>query len=188
MSHLVIRQSEAPWGTGAYVSVVRVVMASMLRNMFRLGVSAALSVGLVACRGHDAVVLSDSPARSPETTSASELAMEAALDSVAAPNVFVNVTNQSYDDPDVQVTITVDGEPFVDESFPVRGQHHVVGFELLLASGEHRLVATSDTGAEHEILVVVSDGPVYVHVGYWASEDEEPHFDTLVSAEPFAYG
>lgn len=167
-------------------------MASLLRSLLRLGAIVSIAVMLFACDGRgDAAVVADSPVASTATTLSTEASSELDRDATSSvePNVFVDVTNQSFDDPDVHITLTFNGHAFVDQDFPVKGQHHVVGFALSLSPGEHQLVASSDTGAEHVVQVPVPDGsPVYVHVGYWASEDQAPEFDSLVQDGPFVYG
>lgn len=167
-------------------------MALFRERLLKAAAAALLFATLPACDGNDEAGVRSEASRASETTSSvAELTQEAGVPtgSVDDPNVFVNVTNQSYDDPDVHITISAAGQPFVDQSFPVKGQHHVVGFELSLAPGEHQLEVTSDTGVEHLVPVSVSeDEPVYVHLAYWDIGDEEPYFHSAVRDEPFGYG
>lgn len=90
-----------------------------------------------------------------------------AVDVEETPVVLV-VSNQSFDDPDVALTITVDGAPVVAESFPVEGQHTQTFFGLDLAPGEHTLVIASDTGATVSHAIDLPAGEArWVHVSYW---------------------
>lgn len=54
-----------------------------------------------------------------------------------ATPVVLAITNQSFDDPDVDLTVTADGEQVVARSFPVEGQHTQTFFGLDLPPGEH---------------------------------------------------
>jgi hypothetical protein len=179
-------------GTDRYRPVVGLTMALLHERLLRAAAGALLLATLSACEGNDeASVRSERSPASVTTTSVDDAVHEAgvATGSVDDPNVFVNVTNQSYDDPDVHVTISVAAQVFVDQNFPVKGQHHVVEFELSLPPGEHQLEVTSDTGVEHLVPVSVSeDDPVYVHLAYWDIGDEEPYFHSAVGNEPFGYG
>lgn len=114
---------------------------------------------------------------------------EAQPTEVEGANVFVDVSNQSFDDPDVHITMRLGDLVPVDASFPVEGQHHWVGHQLRLQPGDHLLEFTSDSGAVHALaLVVPADAPVYITVSYWADAETPPKFQSSVSDEPFAYG
>ena len=167
-------------------------MARARQPSLRSASAALVVLLLTACGGNEEAAVRSEALRSPLTTASvtePTQGADAPPGSADHPNVFVNVTNQSFDDPDVHITVSVAGQPFVDQNFPVMGQHHVVGFELSLAPGEHRLEVTSDTGVTRRVPVTVSaQQPVYVHLAYWDYEDEVPHFDALVRDEPFGYG
>lgn len=67
----------------------------------------------------------------------------------AVGEVLLWVSNQSFQDDTVSVTITVDGRQAVADEFEVEDQHNWVGFYLgALAPGEHHLAARSDTGVD----------------------------------------
>lgn len=167
-------------------------MALSCRRSLRSAAAALLLVTHSACGGNEeAGVQSETTRARVATTSVTESTRgaEAPPGSVDEPNVFLDVTNQSYDDPDVHITISVSGRPFVDQNFPVKGQHHIVGFALSLAPGEHELEVTSDTGVNQRVPVFVSeDEPVYLHLAYWDIGDEDPYFAVAVQDEPFGYG
>lgn len=86
----------------------------------------------------------------------------------------VIVSNQSYDDPDVDLTITVDGEVMIERSFAVEGQHTYVSYRLPLEPGDHRVVVRADTGAIHERVVSLGSERRYLAVSYWGDNSSGP--------------
>lgn len=106
------------------------------------------------------------------------------------PPLTLYVSNQSYAEPEVGVTVTVDGEVVVDERFPVRDQHHVVPFTVYIDPGDHTLTATSDSGTEHTVeFTVPDDAPWWAAVLYWwYPEDGPPEFTVDISDEPISFG
>lgn len=98
----------------------------------------------------------------------------------------VIVSNQSYDDPDVDLTITVDGEVMIERSFAVEGQHTYVSYRLPLEPGEHQVVISSDAGATHERVVSLGAEPRYLAVSYWGEDSSGPDAISVEeSDEPF---
>lgn len=98
----------------------------------------------------------------------------------------VIVSNQSFDDPEVGLTVTVDGELMIERSFAVEGQHTYVSYRLPLEPGEHRVVARADTGATHERVVSLGTERRYLAVSYWGGEPSSPDaFSVEESDEPF---
>lgn len=85
----------------------------------------------------------------------------------APPPFTLYVSNQSFEDPTVGITITIDGEVVVDEDFDVEGQHNWVSFEPDVAPGVHILHAASSTGAEFTTEFTMPDGePRWAVVDY----------------------
>ncbi len=78
------------------------------------------------------------------------------------------MSNQSFADPDVVLTVTVDGVDVVEQSFLVEGQHTVTSFGLDLAPGEHTVVVVSDSGATtSETFQLPAEASLWVYVDYW---------------------
>ncbi|MBI4935043.1 MAG: hypothetical protein HY828_14265 [Actinobacteria bacterium] len=87
---------------------------------------------------------------------------------VGPENVTLHVSNQSFEDPAVHITISIDGNVVVDQSFDVGSQHGWIPFELELAPGPHEVVATSDTGVTSTFtLDVLETGHKYAVIDYW---------------------
>ena len=84
----------------------------------------------------------------------------------------VVISNQSFDVPDVGLTVTVDDEVVVQRSFAVGSQHTFVPYLLPLAPGDHRIVVTADTGATVERVVTVGAERRFLYVAYGGGGDE----------------
>ncbi|GGO72134.1 hypothetical protein [Nocardioides deserti] len=88
-------------------------------------------------------------------------------------DLHLYVSNQSFDDPDVRITVEVDGVLVVDDDFAVEGQHTWISFPLALPPGAHRVTATSDSGAELKQSVRVPRGEDrYAVVEHWTEAGE----------------
>lgn len=112
----------------------------------------------------------------------------AAIDRTA-PGLVLLISNQSFDDPDVGLTITVDGAVVVERSFAVEGQHHVVGYRLPLEPGDHEFVIRADTGATEDRLVTLGADRRYLYVGYLGDGPSTPEpFSIKESDQPFGFG
>jgi hypothetical protein len=72
-------------------------------------------------------------------------------------NLHLWLSNQSFDDPEVGLTVEIDGKEMLDEQLAVEGQHNFVDFHFAVPAGEHRVVVTSDTGARVERTVRVPE-------------------------------
>lgn len=99
------------------------------------------------------------------------------------------VSNQSFVDDPVHLTVVVDGVEVVDEEFDVEGQHNWQLFPVTLPAGTHRLEVTSGTGATLvETFRTGSARPRHAVVNYWNNEDRDGRFlDWLIQDEPVAF-
>lgn len=103
------------------------------------------------------------PSNSPAGTSE-----DVRLVAVDDATVVLGVSNQSFDDPEVNLTVTLDGVDVVEQSFAVEGQHTVTSFGFDLAPGVHTLKVVSDTGATtSESFELPADEPRWIYVDYW---------------------
>jgi hypothetical protein len=100
------------------------------------------------------------------------------------------VSNQSFEDPNVQITISIDGVVVVDEHFAVEEQHNWIAFEPDVPPGDHTLTARSNTGAETTVeFTTESSKPRWAVVEYWWYPEAGPRAFTFeISDEPMAFG
>lgn len=87
-------------------------------------------------------------------------------------DLMLHVSNQSFDDEEVHITVAVDGVTVVDEEFDVEDQHNWVSFPVGLSPGVHEISAESDTGATLSESFRVHDGRTgYAVIDHWGDEE-----------------
>ncbi len=124
------------------------------------------------------------PAPHPEVTAA-----DAAVRLVgkAEADLVLYVSNQSFDDEEVRVTVTIDGVTVVDGAFHVEGQHNWVSFPLTLSSGGHEIMAESDSGAMlRESFEVRRGKTLYAVIEHW-TEDGSADLTWWSRRQPIAF-
>ncbi len=124
------------------------------------------------------------PAPHPEVTAA-----DAAVRLVgkAEADLVLYVSNQSFDDEEVRVTVTIDGVTVVDGDFHVEGQHNWVSFPLTLSSGGHEIMAESDSGAMlRESFEVRRGKTLYAVIEHW-TEDGSADLTWWSRRQPIAF-
>lgn len=101
------------------------------------------------------------------------------------------ISNQSFDDDPIHITVWIDGVLAVDEPFEALDQHNWIAFDLLgLEPGEHILEAKSGTGVSLSAeLTVVADAPRWAVLDYWFYPGEGPgrHFTFDQSDRPIGF-
>lgn len=108
------------------------------------------------------------PAPHPEVTAA-----DAAVKLVgeAEADLVLHVSNQSFNDEEVRLTVTIDAVTVVDGDFHVEGQHNWVTFPLALSSGGHEITAESDSGAALRESFQVRRGKTrYAVIDHWTED------------------
>jgi hypothetical protein len=99
-------------------------------------------------------------------------------------DLVLYVSNQSFDDEEVRLTVTIDGVTVVDGDFHVEGQHNWVSFPLAMPSGGHEITATSDSGATlKESFEVRRDKTRYAVIDHW-TEDGSVELTWLFQRRP----
>lgn len=85
------------------------------------------------------------------------------------------ISNQSFDDDPVDVTVTMAGETVVSESFEVKGQHNWIAFDITgLEPGIHTVEASSSTGVEFSGEFTLPEGePRWLVLDYWYYTDDD---------------
>lgn len=131
----------------------------------RLALAAALTFGALAGCGeaqgadpspHPQVTADDSTVRLVDRTEA---------------DFLLFVSNQSFDDEEVTLAVTVDGVTVVDASFHVEGQHNWISFPLDLPSGEHEITAAADSGATLRRTFATPPGKKrYAVIDHWTDD------------------
>lgn len=82
------------------------------------------------------------------------------------------VSNQSFDDEEVRMTVAVDGVVVVDDEFHVEGQHTWIKFPLGISRGAHEVTAESDSGATiSETFQVPGNATRFAVLEYWGKGD-----------------
>jgi hypothetical protein len=132
-----------------------------------------VALGLWALVGCDAAQGVD-PTPAPDVT-ATDAAVRL-VDEDEADLVLI-VSNQSFDDEEVRLTVTVDEVTVVDGDFHVEDQHNWISFPLGLPPGAHEVTAESDSGATlRESFEVARNKSRYAVIDYW-TEDDSPDTD-----------
>jgi hypothetical protein len=141
-------------------------------------VSLALAVPLLALASCGAAQGAD-PTPAPDVT-ADDAAVKLVDDSQA--DLVLIVTNQSFDDEEVRLRITVDDVTVVDDDFHVEDQHNWVYFALRLPDGGHEVVAESDSGAMlRESFELPRDRTYYAIIEHWTEDDSAESDDAPVA-------
>ncbi|NYJ02065.1 hypothetical protein HNR19_002763 [Nocardioides thalensis] len=106
----------------------------------------------------------------------------------AHADLVLYVSNQSFDDEEVRLTVAVDGVTVVDGDFFVEDQHNWVSFPLSLSPGDHDITAESDTGAEMiESFRVPGDRMRFAIIDHWG-EDGSADLEWTFHRQPVAFG
>ena len=90
----------------------------------------------------------------------------------AEADLVLHVSNQSFDDEKVRLTIAVDGVTVVDGDFAVADQHNWVSFPLGMSPGVHEITAKADSGATlRETFEMPEDKARYAVIDHWGEDD-----------------
>lgn len=151
---------------------------------------AAISAALLACAlaacGPAETEVTSGPGPSASPTPAAEIRV---VDQDEA-DLLLWVSNQSFEDDPVEVTIAIDGVEVISEPFEVEGQHNWLLFPITAPPGKHVLTAGSDTGAALEQRFTLPEqGLRHAVVEYWYYPDdtEGRHFSWLIQQRPVGF-
>jgi hypothetical protein len=126
------------------------------------------------------------PAPSPHPDVTADGPVRLAADDEA--DLLLYVSNQSFDDAKVRLTVEVDGVTVVHGDFQVEDQHNWISFPLSLSSGDHEITAESDSGASlHESFAVPGDKKRYAVIDHWTEEDGSTDLSWVFSREALAF-
>jgi len=128
----------------------------------------------------------------PEGSSASPAGSAPGIRIVAErqADLHLFVSNQSFDDASVELTVSIDGTELVSGPFDVEGQHNWCQFPAKISPGRHVVTVVSDTGAElRERFALPETGRRYAVIDYWyGAAKDRPHFTWQFLSEPPMFG
>lgn len=102
-------------------------------------------------------------------------------------DLVLHVSNQSFDDEEVNLTILVDGSTVVDGQFHVEDQHNWVTFPLAVDPGLHEVTATADSGTTLRESFRIPQGQVrYAVIDHWG-ERGSAELTWFVRRQPIAF-
>ena len=102
-------------------------------------------------------------------------------------DLVLYVSNQSFDDEEVRLTVAVDGVVVVDGDFHVEDQHNWIKFPLQMSPGDHEVTAEADSGAAlRESFQVPGDKARFAVIDYWG-EDDSAEFSWSFQRQPVAF-
>jgi hypothetical protein len=97
----------------------------------------------------------------------------------------LTVSNQSFREQRVTITVTIDGRRLIAQDFDVEGQHNFVGFAFDIGPGRHVLIATGASRTTHrETFELPASGKRYGVLQYWNEGTEAPYFSWSFHVEP----
>lgn len=116
------------------------------------------------------------------------------VDETASAVVMLYVSNQSFEDDEVGIEVTVDGTEIIDRKFDVGDQHNWIPFRVRLSPGEHTLKAASSTGVTFQTQLEATDAAMrYAVLDYWYYPPDEygsstpRKFGFMIQDEPVAF-
>ena len=90
------------------------------------------------------------------------------VDQDSSAAVMLYVSNQSFEDDEIGIVVTLDGTEIIDREFDVGDQHTWIPFRVRLPPGEHTLEAASSTGVTFTTRFEATDTATrYAVLDYW---------------------
>ena len=110
----------------------------------------------------------------------------------ASATLVLWVSNQSFRQDDVGITVRIDTVPVIDGEFPVQDENNWVHFPLTLEPGQHELVAQTTSGVStvQSFSTPSSGSGVHAVLSYWfpLEDGSRPFFGWELSEEPLQFG
>lgn len=152
----------------------------MLRGLVAIALLVLTPVALIQC----GVAGAKNPDPHPDVTAAD--APVQLVDSDDA-DLVLYVSNQSFEDERVRLTVVVDDVTVVDGNFHVADQHNWAAFPLRMPSGMHTIRAEADSGAAlAETFRVPGNRTRYAVIDHWG-EDESAELTWKFHRQPVAF-
>ncbi|MCZ7378823.1 hypothetical protein [Micromonospora sp. WMMC250] len=104
-------------------------------------------------------------------------------------NLHLWVSNQSFTDDLVALTVSIDGTTVVDRLFAVGTQHNWVLFPVRVAPGHHVVRIVAGTGVEKQASFTMPEtGRQYAAVDYGNAMDErQRHVNWFIRSTPIGF-
>jgi hypothetical protein len=132
----------------------------------------------------DPEITAPDPAPDPEVTAPDAVVR---LVGEAKADLILYVSNQSFDDEEVRLTVTIDQVTVVEGDFHVEGQHNWIRFPLRMSAGGHEVTAESDSGATlRESFDLLRDKTSYAVIDHW-TEDGSADLTWIIQRQPMAF-
>ncbi|MGC4839294.1 hypothetical protein ACLQ3D_32795 [Micromonospora vinacea] len=162
----------------------------MDRNAFpraaALSVTALLAV--VGCAGPNAASAPPSTGAASNPPVPSSAAPAVRLVEEHQADLHLWVSNQSFTDDPVVLSISIDGAEIVDQGFAVEGQHNFVLFPVRVPPGRHVVRVVSGTGVDvQETFTMPGGGRQYAAIGYVNSDGRDRSVDWFIQSTPIAF-
>lgn len=125
--------------------------------------------------------------------------VEIVADAAGTSDLTLWVSNQSYTDKNVDVTVALNGVVIIDRSFHVGDQHNFIEHRIQLDDGTHRLDASTVVDGENiELSEEFSIEPGqhrYAGLNYWHyvptspndTSSNPPGFSLVIQDEPMSF-
>lgn len=105
-----------------------------------------------------------------------------------ANSLFLYVSNQSFDRPNVDISVRIDGELVLLSNFEVEGQHNWIEYRWEIPAGDHELSVKSIGGdATLDQTINVEKSPCYAVLNYWCSDGQPPRFSYQQDYSPIGF-
>lgn len=132
----------------------------------------AALLAVAGCTGPGAAVdPPSSPARGSDVSSSASPSSAASAIRIVDEDVadlHLWVSNQSFEDDPVVLTVSIDGTQVVAQAFEVESQHNWILFPIELPPGRHVVTVVSETGAElRRYFTSPGTGRQYASIDYW---------------------
>ncbi|MET8121758.1 hypothetical protein [Micromonospora sp. NPDC005189] len=152
-----------------------------------LSVAAVLAV--VGCTGPSATPGPPPPSAAPDPSSPTAGAPAVRLVEEHLANLHLWVSNQSFRDDPVVLTVSIDGTEVIDQHFAVEGQHNFVLFPVKVPPGRHVVRVVSGTGVDiQESFVMPEAGRQYAAIDYVnAVDDHGRDVGWFIQSTPIAF-
>ncbi len=86
--------------------------------------------------------------------------------------LHLNVTNQSFEVPEVHLVVELDGGSIIDDMFAVEDQHTWVSYDLHLDPGAHEIVVSAPEHAVDMEESFTLDDERWALVSFWLGEED----------------